>query len=82
MSRISELEGRLDTLTIEVLLPLRMSKTVETEAVNRMYALVSELAAELGDSELVPRLLVGSFGSYSLRCSLRLITRDRQMTFS
>ena len=57
--RLPELEVRLDALTTEILLPMRASKQVDSDAINRLYELVEDLAAEIGNSELVPRLLTG-----------------------
>lgn len=59
MTRMAELEARLDALTTEILLPLRSSKEVYSEAINGLYALADELAAEMGESDAVPRLLTG-----------------------
>lgn len=59
MTRLPELEARLDALTTEILLPLRASKEVDTAAMNRLYALAEELAAELRGSDAVPRRLTG-----------------------
>jgi hypothetical protein len=59
MTRLPELEARLDALTLEILLPLRASKEVDSEAVNRLYEVVDDLAAEIGGSDVVPRLLTG-----------------------
>jgi hypothetical protein len=59
MTRLGELEARLDALTTEILLPLRLSKEVDSEAMNRLYEVADDLAAELGGSDAVPRLLTG-----------------------
>lgn len=59
MTRVPELEARLDALTTEILLPLRASKEVDSEAINRLYELADDLAAEIGDSDAVPRRLTG-----------------------
>lgn len=59
MTCVPKLEARLDILTTRILVPLRMSKEVDSEAVNQLYELVGELAAEIGGAEVVPRLLVG-----------------------
>jgi len=59
MMRLPELEARLDVLTTEILLPLQASKVVDSEAINRLYELADDLAAEIGCSDAVPRLLTG-----------------------
>jgi hypothetical protein len=59
MTRLPELEARLDALTTEILLPLRASKVVDSEAINRLYELAEDLAAEIGGSDAVPRLITG-----------------------
>jgi hypothetical protein len=59
MTRLPELEARLDALITEILLPLRASKVVDSEAINRLYELADDLAAEIGDLDTVPRLLAG-----------------------
>jgi hypothetical protein len=59
MTRLPELEARLDALTTEILLPLRASKVVDSEAINRLYELADDLAAEIGGLDAVPRLLAG-----------------------
>lgn len=59
MTRLRELETRLDALTTEILPPLRASKEVDSGAINRLYELADDLAAELSSSDAVPRLLTG-----------------------
>jgi hypothetical protein len=59
MTRAEDLEACLDSLTTEILPPLRASKEVDSEAINRLYELADDLAAELGDSDTVPRQLTG-----------------------
>jgi hypothetical protein len=59
MTRLRELEARLDVLTTEILLPLRASKAVDSRAISRLYELADDLADELGGSDAVPRLLTG-----------------------
>ena len=59
MTRLPELEARLDALTTEILLPLRASKKVHLEAIERLCELVDDLAAQIGGSDYVPRLLTG-----------------------
>jgi hypothetical protein len=48
MTRAEDLEACLDSLTTEILPPLRASKEVDSEAINRLYELADDLAAELG----------------------------------
>jgi hypothetical protein len=67
MTRLPELESRLDTLTTQILVPLRASKDVDSQAMNGLYELADDLAAELGESP---------------RCSARLSTPGHRMTFS
>jgi len=59
MTQLSEFEARLDALTLEILLPLRASKTVMSDSVSKLYELADELAAEMGDAEMVSRRLTG-----------------------
>lgn len=59
MTRITELEARLDTLTTQVLLPLRASKKVDSQAINELYELVDDLAVEIGESTDISRRLAG-----------------------
>lgn len=59
MTRLAELEARLDALTTEILLPLRATKDVDSDAINRLYALADEFAVEMGGADAVPRLLTG-----------------------
>jgi hypothetical protein len=59
MTRIPEIEARLDTLTMEILLPLRASKEVDPGAINELYKLTDDLAVEIGDSADISRRLVG-----------------------
>jgi hypothetical protein len=59
MTHLSELEARLDALITEILPPLRTSKTFDPEAVTRLYEVADDLAAEIGEDELVPRRLTG-----------------------
>jgi hypothetical protein len=59
MTRVPEFEARLDALTTEILLPLRASEEVDSEAMNRLYKLVEDRAAEIGGSDAVPRRLTG-----------------------
>jgi len=57
--RIREIEERLDTLTMDILLPLRASKEVDSETINKLYGLVDDLAVELGESADISRRLAG-----------------------
>lgn len=56
---MKEFESRLDALTTEILVPLRVSKDVNSEAISELYALADELADVLKDEEMVPRRLTG-----------------------
>ncbi len=60
MTDLPELEARLDALITDILPPLRTSKTLNHEAVTKLYAVADELAAEIGADDLVPRKLTGS----------------------
>jgi len=59
MTQNVELEARLDALTTDILLKLRASKEVDSDAIIRLYELVDYLAVEIGDSDTVPRKLTG-----------------------
>lgn len=59
MTRIPEIEARLDVLTTDILLPLRASKEINSRAVNGLYRLVDDLAVEIGESTDIPRRLAG-----------------------
>jgi hypothetical protein len=59
MTRLPDIEERLGVLITEILVPLRTSKTVDSAAMNRLYDLTDEIAAEMVDSDTVPRLLTG-----------------------
>jgi len=57
--RLAELEARLDALTTEILLPLRASKRVDSDTINKLYALADGFVAEIGESDVVSRRLTG-----------------------
>lgn len=59
MSRIKELEARLNVLTSELLAPLRATKEVNTAALNGLLEVVDGLVEEIGKDAHVPRLLTG-----------------------
>jgi hypothetical protein len=59
VTRIPEIEARLDTLTTRILLPLRASKEIDSEAINELYRLVDDLAVEIGESADISRRLAG-----------------------
>ena len=59
MTRVPELEARLDVLTTQILLPLRASKEVDSQAINKLYRLVADLALEIGESTDISRRLAG-----------------------
>lgn len=59
MSRIEEIEARLNTLTMDLLLPLRAAKEVNSAALNGLFEVVDELVEEIGEDANVPRLLTG-----------------------
>ncbi|HXP54170.1 MAG TPA: hypothetical protein VN847_04415 [Streptosporangiaceae bacterium] len=59
MSRISELEARLDTLTTAILLPMRATKYVDQDAFAQLDRLVGDLISEIGDAPDISRRLTG-----------------------
>ncbi len=59
VSRIEELEARLDTLTTVILPPVRASKHVDHLALDNLNMLVDDLIRELGGSPAIPRRLAG-----------------------
>jgi hypothetical protein len=59
MTRVPEIEARLDTLTTQILLPLRATKEVDSRAINELYRLVDDLAVEIGESADISRRLAG-----------------------
>jgi len=59
MTRVPDLEAHLDTLTTDLLLPLRATKRVDSKTMNELYGLVDDLVAELGDSAEISRRLAG-----------------------
>jgi hypothetical protein len=60
VTELPEIEARLAGLTTEILLPLRTSKTLDPEAVSRLYQVADDLAAVFADAEVVPRALTGN----------------------
>ncbi len=58
--RINEISIELDSLVTELLVPLRASKTLNMEALNKLNILLDELADLLSGAEMVPRKLTGS----------------------
>jgi len=59
VSQIDEFEGRLDSLTTAVLLPLRASKHVDHQAMEQLCQLVTDLISEVGDVPVISRRLTG-----------------------
>jgi hypothetical protein len=59
VSRMSELEARLDTLTTAILVPMRATKYVDRDAFAQLDRLVSDLISEIGDSPDISRRLAG-----------------------
>ena len=59
MSRISELEARLDNLTTAILLPMRATKYVDQDAFAQLDRLVGDLISEIGDAPDISRRLTG-----------------------
>jgi hypothetical protein len=59
MSRILEVEARLDALTTAILPPMRATKYVDTDAFAQLNQLVRDLVSELGDSADIARRLAG-----------------------
>jgi hypothetical protein len=59
VSQIDELENRLDALTTAILMPLRASKHVDSQAMDKLSQLVADLITDVGDAPLMPRRLTG-----------------------
>lgn len=59
MSRIDELEARLDELTIAILLPLRASKELDRQSLASLNLLVNDLTIEVGNTQEFSRRLTG-----------------------
>jgi hypothetical protein len=60
VSQIDELEARLDTLAIAILVPMRTSKHVDPDALDSLNNLVTDLISEIGDAAVIPRRLAGT----------------------
>ena len=58
--RLSQLVSKLDRLILEVLVPLRSSKTIDSAVFQRLESALSELGDALHDEELVPKALAGN----------------------
>jgi hypothetical protein len=59
VSQIEELEARLDTLAVAILVPMRTSKHVDPQALDSLNNLVKDLISEVGDAPVLPRRLTG-----------------------
>jgi hypothetical protein len=59
VSQIDELEARLDTLTVALLVPMRTSKHVDPQILDNLNNLVKDLISEIGDAPVIPRRLAG-----------------------
>ena len=59
MSQIDELEARLDTLTVAILVPMRTSKHVNPQELGSLNNLVKDLISEIGDATVISRRLAG-----------------------
>lgn len=60
MSQLARLEAELNELSEKLLLPLRISKTLDSIAMTRLYSVVDELAELLHESESISRRLAGN----------------------
>lgn len=59
MPNLSDIERRLDALTVPLLGPLRANKTIEPHAASELRLLGRSLAETAAQAESIPRLLVG-----------------------
>jgi hypothetical protein len=59
VSQIDELEARLDTLTVALLVPMRTSKHVDPQILDNLNNLVKDLISAIGDAPVIPRRLAG-----------------------
>lgn len=59
MTQIEELEARLDTLAIALLVPMRTSKHVDPQILGNLNNLVKDLISEIGDALVIERHLAG-----------------------
>jgi hypothetical protein len=57
--KINEIADVIDALALEILGPLRSSKTINKVALQKLDAFIEELAPLLKDQESVPRVLTG-----------------------
>jgi len=66
--RMSLLAERLDAVVIRLLLPLRLSKTIDESALSELHGIIDELKPILTSQESVPRLLTGQL--WFIFCSM------------
>lgn len=57
--RVLEIESEINSILLEILEPIRMSKTVNMEVFSRFYELLEELKEILSCKEVIPRKLAG-----------------------
>lgn len=56
--RALEIENEIDSLVLSLLGPLRMSKTIDSAAFSRLYALLDELTLDIKDENWISKRLV------------------------
>ncbi len=57
--RIDEIEDSINKLTVDLLTPIRGSKTINQEAVEKLHSLLDELIVLLKDEKTIKRSLAG-----------------------
>jgi hypothetical protein len=81
-NHLEHLESAIDVATTQLLIPLRMSKDLDLEAIQTLLHCVDQLKDVLGTSPTIPVGSLASSGSSSHRCSMRRTTRGHQSRFS
>ena len=57
--RIKEIENEIDALILDLLGPIRLSKTIEKITLNKFYDLLNELKEIIVGKEYIPRRIAG-----------------------
>ena len=57
--RLNEIHNEIDSLIIDLLLPIRASKSISRIQFDKLYILLDELLALLKDEEFIPIKLAG-----------------------
>ncbi|WLR41722.1 hypothetical protein LC087_12720 [Bacillus carboniphilus] len=57
--RIIEIEQIIDNLMVDILVPLRTSKSINHDAFNKLYNILNEIILQVNGEELIRRNLVG-----------------------